>query len=80
MPCHAILQVTDQGHRQRKGLKQMPYFILVDKNAVENLKNNKPIGQLAFNDGNDFDKFNTTEKLVVDKFTINKIVYEQVTK
>jgi hypothetical protein len=80
MPCHTILQVTDIGHRERQGLKQMPYFIIVDKDAVENLKNNKPTGQLAFNDGNDFDKFNTTEKFVVDKFMVGKTSYEQVTK
>ena len=80
MPCHAILQVIDTSHRKQNGLKQMPYFIVVDKEAAEKLKSNKPLDPLAFNDSNDFEKFNTVDKLVVDEFTVGKTLYKQVTK
>lgn len=78
MPCHRVLQVTDNGHRKQDGLKQMPHFVLVDKQAVENLKAGKPIGDLQFNDGNDFEKFNTLDKLEVDEFVSNGCTYTPV--
>lgn len=75
MPCHKILQVVNNGHRELNGLKQMPHFILVDKQAVENLKTGKPIGDLQFNDGNDFEKFYTSNSFEVDEFTSNGCTY-----
>lgn len=77
MPCHQIMQVIDNGQRKTDGLKQMPHFIVVDKELVEALKCGNA-AELQFNDGNDFEKFNSMEQLKVDEFTYGNYVYKPV--
>lgn len=80
MPGHCALKVTNTGHRKQEGIKQMTYYIVADKDVIDDLKNGKKPRPLAFNDGNDFDKFNAVDKLVVEPFVANNISYEPVLK
>lgn len=76
MPGHCVLKVTEPNHRKQDGLKQMPYYIVVDKDTLDDLKNNRKLRPLSFNDGNDFDKFNVVDKLTVEEFIVGKTTYQ----